>query len=313
MHYRHTSYTILFLFLLVACTQAPEPTPTPTPSPEPTNTPLPEPTATLQFQVGEVYTGRIEVNETSRLFHLYVPSTYQRGTLHPLIFNLHPFGTGATQQELISSLAARADELGYIVVNPQGLDNPPQWQVDYVRDNHDAALIRALIAEVDEKLELDHKRIYVTGFSNGGGMTHRAGCELSDVIAAIAPYAAVYPIPDTCETVRPLPVLAMHGLADDVLPYEGSVERALKSAPKWTEEWAVRNGCELETVVEERGRGVSAETYTNCPDNATVTLISLANWGHIWPNRELLPPGPNDPDFDAADAILEFFGQHQIP
>jgi polyhydroxybutyrate depolymerase len=42
---------------------------------------------------------------------------------------------------------------------------------------------------VQREHNVDQKRIFATGLSNGGIMTHRVGCELSGVFAAIAPVA----------------------------------------------------------------------------------------------------------------------------
>ena len=59
----------------------------------------------------------------------------------------------------------------------------------------DIGLTRAIIAEADSRLCLDGKRIFVTGFSNGGFMSHRIACELADLVAAIAPVSGVLGIP----------------------------------------------------------------------------------------------------------------------
>lgn len=100
---------------------------------------------------------------------------------------------------------------------------------------------------------IDRERIYVTGMSNGGFMTHRVACEMSDIIAAVAPIAGVMfdntaerknegSLPELafqpdkdfkCEPERPIPLLHIHSKGDSVVPYDGgeplsSVQNFLK-------------------------------------------------------------------------------------
>ena len=55
------------------------------------------------------------------------------------------------------------------------------------RNADDVAFTEALIREIGAKYPVDSKRIYATGFSNGGQMSYRVALELSQRIAAIAP------------------------------------------------------------------------------------------------------------------------------
>ncbi len=43
-----------------------------------------------------------------------------------------------------------------------------------------------------EKYKVDESRIFVTGWSNGGYMTYRLACELSEKIAGAAPFAGFF-------------------------------------------------------------------------------------------------------------------------
>src|SRR5690349_18796236 len=51
----------------------------------------------------------------------------------------------------------------------------------------DVGLVGAILDRLETEMCVDTARIYSTGFSNGGFLSHRLGCELSDRIAAIAP------------------------------------------------------------------------------------------------------------------------------
>jgi polyhydroxybutyrate depolymerase len=102
---------------------------------------------------------------------------------------------------------SKADETGFIAVYPQGvredpsrppsvLRNPQTWNDGSGRfyageiNADDTGFTRAMIADLKKRFNVDPKRIYVSGFSNGSPMAFRLGVELSDQIAAIAPLAS---------------------------------------------------------------------------------------------------------------------------
>jgi polyhydroxybutyrate depolymerase len=53
------------------------------------------------------------------------------------------------------------------------------------------AYFRALLDDIDGSVAIDRTRVFATGISNGGAMSHRLGCKLSDRIAGIAPVGGV--------------------------------------------------------------------------------------------------------------------------
>ena len=80
----------------------------------------------------------------------------------------------------------------------------------------DVAFIAALLDALALEYNFDAKRVHATGISNGGTMSFRLGCELSNRIAAIATVAANMPaaIAAACSPARPLPVAMFSGTAD---------------------------------------------------------------------------------------------------
>ena len=87
----------------------------------------------------------------------------------------------------------------------------------------DVGFIRLIVDDVAARRNLDRSRVYATGHSNGGYMSYRLACSASDIFAAVAPVSAGSPwISDflgNCRPTRPVPVLTLHGNADDVVPY----------------------------------------------------------------------------------------------
>ena len=142
----------------------------------------------------------------------------------------------------------------------------------------DIAFLRRLVDYVSyditkhHNFEVDEKRIYVTGISNGGFMAHRVACEMSDIIAAAAPVAGplsneeisesdalssqplwrgdMFQSPNkpmwketiSFECGRPVPILYIHNRQDTIVPYKGSSELHIPSANKTVGKWKEING-----------------------------------------------------------------------
>jgi polyhydroxybutyrate depolymerase len=105
---------------------------------------------------------------------------------------------------------------------------------------------------------IDPERVFVAGYSNGGFMAHRLGCELRPLIRGIVSIAgAGKSDAGPCPPGPPLRVLQIHGTDDDVVAYDGGHlfgkddSPVHVSAEKTTSDWAARLGC---------GPAVPAET-----------------------------------------------------
>jgi polyhydroxybutyrate depolymerase len=139
------------------------------------------------------------------------------------------------------------------------------------------------------------------GLSNGGYMSHRAGCQLADRVAAIAPVAAnnVYA---SCAPSRPMPVWLAHGTSDPLVSYS------------WIDEtvdfWAAKNKCTTTTTTFTNG-DTSCVKRGGCEGGADVVLCTVTEGGHQWPGGDALPfMGKKTDAIIATDAIWDFFVAH---
>jgi polyhydroxybutyrate depolymerase len=146
------------------------------------------------------------------------------------------------------------------------------------------------------------------------------GCLLSERIVAIGSVSGAYTFPlEECKPARPVPMIAFHGTADPVVPYDGGPSRDFNIPfpyiPDWMQERAVLNGCDPGPVELPAQGDASGYRYSNCDDNAEVIFYSVAGSGHGWPGGESIPEwivGPTSQDIDATRVIWEFFKQHRL-
>jgi polyhydroxybutyrate depolymerase len=169
-------------------------------------------------------------------------------------------------------------------------------------------MIDALSAE----LCVDPARIYATGFSNGGFLSHRLACERADRIAAIAPVAGVMGMP-SCTPSRPVPVLHFHGTLDTLVPFEGSAQNGFPSVRDSFAGWGERDDCTGEPAVTFAQGDTTCETYADCEGGAEVTLCTVTGGGHTWPGGLPIPGlGHTTSEIAATEAMWAFFAAHPI-
>ncbi len=229
----------------------------------------------------------------SRSYILHVPDGVRGTEPVALVFDLHGAGGNGRQQQGMSGWQAVADREGFLVVYPDGVDG--YWNVDDTccgtagnEQIDDVGLIRAIIDELSADSCVDTTRIYVSGFSNGGGLAHRMGCDAGDIVAAVAPVDTDLRT-QPCNATRPISMLEVRGLADSLEPYEGGVvgpvggQYTSPGAVGSLELWADINQCTgTPTPIEEYCEG-----YSECGDGVETDLCSLPGVGHGSYNNSL--------------------------
>ncbi len=178
--------------------------------------------------------------------------------------------------------------------------------------------VSALLDELTARYAVDRERIYATGFSSGGFMAQRLGCDLSDRISAIATVGATLTenVHQVCSPQKPMPVLMVHGLEDSGVPWEGSPDYV--SVPETIRFWSQHNQCkEPPFSVEESdttadGTRVARTVYANCQAGAQIVLYSITGGGHTWPGGSKPVQlwglsGRISQEMDASMVIWQFF------
>jgi polyhydroxybutyrate depolymerase len=277
-------------------------------------------------------TGSLTVAGRMRSFVVHVPPAPGPGRPAPLVVLLHGgLGTGA-QLEQGTGFSPIADRDGVVAVYPDGLNQawnagrccgPPAEQ-----NFDDVGFIADLLDHLESTLCIDRRRIYATGMSNGGMMAHRLGCDLAERFAAIAPVAGPN-MANTCMPKRPVPVMHIHGSADQHARWDGGEGCGVAgvpftSVPETLSGWLARNGCTRAApslfVAQGNGR---CERQGQCPPGADVILCTIAGGGHSWPGGEApalrLPActrageGDHSTTFIASEQIWAFLQMHALP
>ena len=242
----------------------------------------------------------------------------------PLVIVLHGGGGNAANAEMMTGFTAKAHKEGFIVVYPNGSgalgDKLLTWNAGHCcgyamkYDVDDVGFIDALIDVMVRDYHVDAHRVYITGMSNGGMMTHRLGRELSGRIAAIAPVVATV-FGDEARPDHPVPTLLINGMLDKNVPYRGGTpggpgSRSWDGTPtqpalKQWDFWATANGCKPTPHKNQNAKWILWSNDCAAP----VELYLVKDNGHAWPGGQ---PGCRRGDkpsteMNATDVIWDFF------
>ena len=278
----------------------------------------------VSFKVANRSNRSLVSSGRKREYFLYVPSSYDATKPTPLVISMHGAGGWPVLQMDVSGWNRLADAQGFIVAYPSAAEGtgPRVWHVDRgARLIADVRFISEMIDTLEAAYNIDARRIYANGLSNGGGMAFVLSCTLSDRIAAVGMVAAAQTLEwSWCTDRRAVPMIAFHGTADPLIPYNGgSSWMAPDSFPNvltWTKNWSQRNQCGGMPVDSVVASDVTRLGYTACADNASVVLYTIKGGGHTWPGGEPLPEwwvGPTSRSIDATSQMWAFFRKHPLP
>ena len=290
-----------------------------TPAPTGVPTTPPTPPCSGKEALGGNYDWKIMSGGKERIVRVHVPKGYDRTKPVPVVLNFHGYSSNATEQNILAGMADKADSAGFIAVHPEGIGITQSWNAGACCGEaassaiDDIGFVGKIIDEVSSKACVDSHRVFATGMSNGGFLSHRIACELSNRVAAVAPVAGVLGVP-TCNPTRPVPVFQFHGTLDGLVSYTGNPGMGFPSVKQTMSGWATRNGCS-QTARETSKKGeVTCVTYDNCKGGAEVSLCTVANGGHTWPGGTPVPSlGHTTNDIVATDAMWDFFVKHPLP
>jgi polyhydroxybutyrate depolymerase len=269
----------------------------------------------------------ITAGEYTRTYALYRPTGWDKLKGMPLVLMLHGAGGDAEKMEQLTGFVAIAEREKFVLVYPEGMGQ--QWNDGRGRNEeiNDVGFIRTLIDFMVSEFNIDPKKVYVGGMSNGGFMTMRLACELQDKIAAVAAVAATVDsaVDANCQTEKPMPVILVIGDKDRLVPVNGGIvshlpKSTLLSHHNIVERWARRDECNLQPTVtnlpelKHDATTVISTVYSGGKNNTEVISYVIGNGGHTWPGGyQYLPSalvGKTTKELIASEVIWEFFKRH---
>ncbi|MHC4955725.1 MAG: extracellular catalytic domain type 1 short-chain-length polyhydroxyalkanoate depolymerase [Planctomycetota bacterium] len=267
------------------------------------------------------------VDGARRTYELYVPASAPRPA--PLVVALHRLLESGSVMATLTGFNKVADREGFVVVYPNG---PWRRFEAFESDSRDdVALVLAVIEDVARQVPVDRRRIYVTGASNGGFLTHRMACLKPRVFAAAAPVMALMPgqLAERVPDGEPVPMLIIHGTRDGIVPEDDTSVFAGKKydvlpMEETIDYWVRRNRALTQATMRELpdrdpkdGTRVEVRRHAAQQGGAEVVYYRVLGGGHTWPGGVEPTPafivGTKSKEFSASEVIWEFFRRYRRP
>ena len=176
----------------------------------------------------------MQLNGKARTYVLFVPNGYDATKSIPLIFAWHSSGASGAESRKYYKLEPVTGD-GAIIVYPDGLNGG--W--DLSADGVDMKFFDALLESISKDYCVDQARVFSTGYSFGGMMSHSLACDRGSKLRAFAPMAgAFFDGAKSCPT--PVPAWIAHASNDPTVSYaSGQAARDI---------WLKTNGCATATM-----------------------------------------------------------------
>eukprot|EP01062_Namystynia_karyoxenos_P082661 TRINITY_DN9353_c0_g1_i1.p1 TRINITY_DN9353_c0_g1~~TRINITY_DN9353_c0_g1_i1.p1 ORF type:complete len:368 (+),score=117.39 TRINITY_DN9353_c0_g1_i1:90-1193(+) len=280
---------------------------------------------------GEMDRRTIEVSDAgfpggkaTRNYRVFFPADYSPSSVHPLLFHLHGFCGSDASLNKFHQIGA---EHGAITVYPRGMGDGScnSWNnnnagpegaascTNRAKDEcyqscsrlsqcgkcncytcaDDPAFFTAMLAELAAEACIDLGRVYIAGYSNGGGGAYHLPTELPDMFAAALsvhgqPFEGVFRVPQGAQHTA---LLHLGGTGDRVIPIDGSPSTCgfvYVSQAAATRAWADVHDCgnkvEKHPTPYDNNQGLGCERYTDCRTGTSKVVKCTVSGGHGHPS-----------------------------
>ncbi len=233
------------------------------------------------FMKAQTTTISVPGQNNPRTIFVYAPTGLQQN--RPLVISMHGLNQDINYQKNQAKWELVADTAKFVVVYPAGEGN--SWDINGTKDTD---FVLAIIESMVTRYGIDRNRVYVSGFSMGGMMSYNVANKIADKVAAIGPVSG-YLFGNTVSSSRPMPIIHVHGTADDVVryqPYQNQqgVAAMLQKWRSWNQ--CPATGTRTTPYPTNRPNSRSVMEYWGPCNNSEVSLISLDGKGHWHSNDD---------------------------
>ncbi len=274
------------------------------------------------------YTFVLRHQNQERKYRVHVPTGYAPArAAAPLVMAFHGGGGNMDIQaeDRYYGLITQSERSGYVILFPNGHSRLRSgklatWNAGIccgkARDEQidDVGFVRAVLADVQQRLNIDKARIFATGMSNGGMLSYRLACEMADTFKAIASVAGTDGTLN-CTPSKPISVLHIHAKDDDRVLFNGGSGSASNthadfvSVPDTVAKWVKLNACSAPTRRVLQLPGAYCEVHSGCAGGTEVQLCVTETGGHSWPGGTKPRGGRVGSDaLSANETVWAFFG-----
>ena len=272
-----------------------------------------------------------------REYIIHIPKNLTEDS--PLVFIIHGFTGSAEGISAYSGMNSIAEREGFIAVYPQGtkdINGNTFFNVGYeFHDDstiNDVSFIRELVRSLSQEFNLNRKKAFDTGMSNGGDMSYLLACTSSDLFKAVAPVAGVLMkgLKDSCELSSPVPIFEIHGTADKISLFEGDLNNeggcgAYYDLPStidfFAERYQLTNKSVKQMISKESGADYDIFFERHWTDDLEeeVWMYRIEDGRHVWPGIKFnwwdnplawYYFGSGNEDINASEEVWAFFKKY---
>lgn len=274
------------------------------------------------------YYDSIDHEGLERTYFVHLPASYNTSISYPLIFAMHGGGLlGYKGIEGQSQLSQLSDSENFIVVYPEGLKTLGfrTWNAGdccpsaTLLETDDIGFINSLLEKLKIELSINSKKVYATGFSNGGQMAYKLANRFPNKFAAVSAVAGVlqdFPFNPS----RKVPIIHFHSYQDLTAPYNGGLSNApninnnFPSVDSTMRIIANNYNCSLiKKTIFSNTNTYDFFRYSDCDNNVRIELYVSQDGGHTWPGGKALTNNEITNHFNASSIMWEFFKNYELP
>jgi polyhydroxybutyrate depolymerase len=256
-----------------------------------------------------------ETAGTERYAYLHVPNGYDPATPTPMIVAFHGGKGSPTSAEGFSGRWKPVYDQGVILVWPNGQLDPKEtaWKSHVVAEQEDVQLTRDLIDAVGERVNVDAKRVYAAGFSNGGHQTTMLACFAPELFAGFAVVSQTVHkhVADACEPTVHKPMLYLAGNKDKHWSGRDFSLSAMDSVAFWQQGLGCPAKPKKQDIPDNPKDNTSVQrwTYAPCDKVTGFEFLRVEGGEHKWPGT-----GPASEerclDVDGSEEVVGFFKKY---
>jgi polyhydroxybutyrate depolymerase len=285
---------------------------------------------TQSLSVGDHTYQIMSANGLAYEYILTVPKTVMPGKKAPVNIVWHALSSSPEETRSLTNIDASSEAAGVITVFPRSPDM--SWDAGSCcttivngKRRDETVFAKELIKDFEAKVCVDTKRVYTSGFSNGGMISQVLACKMADVFAAAAPMGSTLTIPVAeCLPSRPIPILMINGTADPLVGYTATAFAGGIPVPQAFKNWSTLDMCIGSPMTTLMMGKATCNTYAQCAAGTQVTLCSVDGMGHCVPGMKAesptncltksgIPLGMPNNDINGIDMSTAFLLKYSLP